>query len=215
MISATATSPTRRDILKDELLNFNCYKFSRGIKAERPLSRRIVSAEECLCTRDTTEKICERGRLVSLHFREISGEEETRIKDRITDPDIPLDRIGVFRPDDKLNFINVPTEFLNVLWNAAVAADGVLRSVELTVQPQKGGAWAVYEVHLKEEIAEPFKLRTGIYYDRYKIGPPRPNPLVELRAISGNVKFATFVLAVIVAGWISRWIGEWISKLLH
>jgi hypothetical protein len=132
---------------------------------------------------------------------------------------IPVDRIGVFRPNDSLNFINVPAEFLNVLWNAAIAADGVLRSIELTVQPQQGGAWAVYEVHLKEEIAEAFDLRKGIYYDQFKIGPPRSNPmLVELRAISARLKSWSFVYVVLgffLAWFIWQRVGEWITKLLH
>jgi hypothetical protein len=88
MVSASATSSTR-DVLEDRFLTFNCYKFSRGINATRPLSRRWVLAEECLCTRDTTDKICDRNTSYSLHFRETTEEEVSEIMNRITDPDIP------------------------------------------------------------------------------------------------------------------------------
>lgn len=207
----TSSTPPTRDLHEDKFLYFNCYKFSRGIRMGRPLSRRIVSAEKCLCTGDTTEKICDRNRFYSLHFREITDEEEARTKDRITDPDIPVDRIGAFRPNDDLNFINVPTEFLNVLWNAAIAADGVLRSIQLTVQPQRDGLrWAVFEAHLKEEIAEPFELPRD-KHSNPKVGPPRNNPVVaelreqlRLRWSRVGPGIITIAVGVLLALWIAK-----------
>jgi hypothetical protein len=124
------------------------------------------------------------------------------------DPDIPVDRIGVF--DDKFNSINVPSDFLNVLWNAAIAADGVLRSIQLTVQPQKDGRWAIIEVHLKEEIAEPFELpfdKGG----RPKVILPRANPVVaELRAPKLRGRSWVSGIAIIAAGVL---VALWIAKL--
>jgi hypothetical protein len=129
---------------------------------------------------------------------------------RIPDPDIPVDRIGIFNPNEDLNFINVPTEFLNVLWKAAIAADGVLRSIQLTVQPQKGGSWAVFEAYLKEEIAETFELPVD-KQSRPKIGPPRADPVVaELRALRalswGRLLPGVIIIAagVLIALWIAK-----------
>jgi hypothetical protein len=73
--------------------------------------------------------------LYSLYFYETSDEEEAENQKEC---------IGVFRPGET-SFIYVPPDFLEALWTAAIAADGVLRSIQLTVQPQKGGHWAVFE----------------------------------------------------------------------
>jgi hypothetical protein len=146
MISSKET-PSTRDILKDEFLNFNCYQFSRGIKAGRPASSREVSAEQCVCTRDTS-KICDPSQLYSLCFFETSDEQEAENQKRLSKyPDIPPDRIGVFDPDGKTSFIYVPPDFLEALWTAAIAADGVLRSIQLKVQPQKGGTGQYSRLH--------------------------------------------------------------------
>jgi hypothetical protein len=122
-----------------------------------------------------------------------------------------VDRIGVFLPDDKFNSINVPSESLNVLWKAAIAADGVLRSIQLTVQQQRGGSWAVFEAHLKEEITETFELPVD-KQSRPKIGPPRPDPtLLELRLIRERLTPRLWTgVAIIAAGVL---IALWIAKL--
>jgi hypothetical protein len=209
MVSTNRTSSTR-DSLKDHFLNFNCYQFSRGITSARP-PRRSVSAEQCLCTRDTP-KICDRNQLYSLHFYELPDEEEAeRQRELSENPDIPYDRIGVFRPDDGDAFIHVPPNFLDALWNAAIAADGVLRSIQLSVQPQKSGGWAVFEAYLKEEIAEPFPVDKS---SRPKVGPPRAEPsLVELRAIRAQLRPTVWSVwlgvTIIAAGvLVALWIGN-------
>jgi hypothetical protein len=216
MISATATS-SARDVLEDQFLNFNCYKFSRGINAGRPLSSRTVSAEECLCTRDTT-KICDSDFLYSFHFRETTDEEQAERQRDTSEkyPDISPDRIGVFRPNTE-TFIHVPPHFLDVLWRAALAADGVLRSIQLTVQPQKGGGWAVFEVYLKEEIAETFELPVD-KHSRPKAGPPRANPVViELREMRAWLRWRgkwgiVPSIAIIAAGVL---VALWIASVWH
>jgi len=210
MVSATATSSTR-DFLKDQLLTFNCYQFSRGVRATRPLSRRWVSAGQCLCTHDP-DKICDPSRLYDLHFNESSDEEAANELKEINErfPDIPPDRIGVFNPDGEMSFIYVPPHFMDVLWSAAIAADGVLRSVSLTAQPQGERRWAVFEATLNERIAEPFELpidKSG----RPKAIPPRANPVVaELRALRalswGRLLPGVIIIAagVLIALWIAK-----------
>ena len=208
MVSASETSLTR-DILEDQFLNFNCYQFSRGIKAGRPLSGRWVCAEQCLCTRDTPE-ICDRTRLYTVCFYETSDKEEAEKQKRLSEkyPDTPRDRIGVFQPDREITFIYIPSHFLDVLWAAAIAADGVLRSIQLSVQPQKSGGWAVFEASLKEEIAEPFELPVD-KHSRPKVGAPRAEPaVIELRAVRAQLRFwpgvAIIVVGVLIASWIAH-----------
>jgi hypothetical protein len=201
MGSAKGT-PSTRDILKDQYLTFNCYQFSRGVKSGRPLSHRWVSAEQCLCTHDSV-RICDPGRLYNLRFYETSNEWEAVHQKEIigTYPDIPPDRIGVFRADGETSLVSVPPDFLDVLWNAALAADGVLRSISLSVQPQKGGGWAVFEATLKEEIAEPFELPVD-KRSRPKISPPRADPtVVELRGVRAQLRSRVWLsVAIIAAG---------------
>jgi hypothetical protein len=101
-----------------------------------------------------------------------------------------------------------------VLWNAAIAADGVLRSIQLTVQPQKDGGWTVFEAYLKEEIAEPFELpfdKGG----RPKVMPPRADPVVaELRALKLRPQWRSWAsgITIIAAGVL---VALWIAKLWH
>jgi hypothetical protein len=214
MISSSKEMPSTRDILKDEFLNFNCYQFSRGVKTGRPLSRRWVSAEQCLCTRDTP-KICDPSRLYSIHFYETSNEEEAnKQKDLERYPDISADRIGVFSPDDGDSFIYVPPQFLDTLWTAALAADGVLRSIQLSVQPQKADRWAVFETTLKEEIAETFELPVDKRL-RPKVGPPRADPIVvELGAMRAQLLRSRFWPGVAIIA-IGVLIALWIANLWH
>jgi hypothetical protein len=163
-----------------------------------------------LCTHDTA-KICDPDFLYSFHFSETTDEEHAERQRDTSEkyPDIPPDRIGVFRPNTE-TVISVPPQFLDVLWSAALAADGVLRSIQLTVQPQKGGAWAVIGVHLKEEIAETFELPVD-KQSRPKIGPPRADPMVaELRALRalswGRLLPGVIIIAagVLIALWIAK-----------
>jgi hypothetical protein len=68
-----------------------------------------------------------------------------------------------------------------------IVTDGVLRSISLSVQAQKGGGWAVFEAMLKEEIAEPFELPVD-KRSRPKISPPRADPtVVELRGVRAQL----------------------------
>jgi len=206
-----ASANGSRDILNDHFLNFNCYQFSRGIRAGRPLSHRWVSAEQCLCTRDTA-KICERNRSYSFSFSETSDEQEAEHQKNLSErfSDIPYDRIGVFHPDGRETFITVPPHFLDALWTAAIAADGVLRSIQLSVQPQERADWAVFEASLKEEIAESFELPHD-KNSRPLIGPPRVQPMVtELRAVQALLRsrawssVAVIVVGVLIALWVAK-----------
>jgi hypothetical protein len=140
-----------RDILKDQRLTFVCYRLSRGIRAKQPLSRRRrwVSANDCVCTRDTKE-ICDPTRLYSFAFYETSNEEEGEQMD-LFEKDSPPNRIGVFDPDGGPALIRVPTHFLDLMWDAGLAADGVLRSIEITIQSQNGGGWAIFEASFNEK----------------------------------------------------------------
>jgi hypothetical protein len=121
-----SSTPPNRDTLQDQRFAFNCGQFARGITAGRPLSHRWVTAKECLCTDDTPE-ICDPTRLYNLNFYELSDEAMAQRQRDLSEkyPDIPPDQIGVF--DDGSTSIFVPPHFMDVVWNAALAADGVLR----------------------------------------------------------------------------------------
>jgi hypothetical protein len=205
------SSKAARDILEDHSVTFNCYQLSRGVRTRRPLSRRWVYAEQCLCTQDTTET-CDTSKLYNITFYEASDEEAAKLQgDMEKYPDIPLDRIGVLHPDGEPNLVHVPSDFMDVLWGAAVEADGVLRSITLTVQPQKQeGTWAVFEVTLSEQIAEPFELPVDKSF-RPKVSPPRASQMVvELQAVRAQLRalfwpgIATVAVGVLVALWIAK-----------
>jgi hypothetical protein len=137
----TSSQETTRDIAQDRYLTFSCPHFSRGARAGRPMSRRWVSADQCLCTHDE-HGICDPSQLYSICFYETSDDEE--VKNRQQYPHIPADRIGVFDPSGGgTNLIYVPPHFLDLLWTTAVAAGGVLRSISLSLQPQDNERWAV------------------------------------------------------------------------
>lgn len=80
-----------RDVLEDRSLIFNCYQFSRGVKGERPRSRRWVNADQCLCV-DDRDKICDPTLVYSFSFSERSDEEATQSNKDISarNPKIPL-----------------------------------------------------------------------------------------------------------------------------
>ena len=208
MISSKA--PSTRDILKDQLLTFNCYQFSRGVTAGRPRSRRWVSAEQCLCTHDP-DRILDASLPYTIFFREMSEEEETRQKKQSEEYGWPPDHIGVFRDVDN-SWVNVPADFLDLLWAAAIAADGVLRSIELTVQRQREERWAIFEVRFSEKMGEPFEVQ----YDKRSrpiITLPRAHPVVaEFRVILAKLK--SILLAVVIIAVVAL-IASWIAKLWH
>jgi hypothetical protein len=190
MISSSKGTPSTRDILEDRLLTFNCGQFARGITASRPLSHRWVTAKECLCTHDTRE-ICDPTRLYNLQFYELSDEAMAQRQRDLSEkyPDTPPDQIGVFQPDGGPTSIFVPPHFLDVLWNAALAADGVLRSITLTAQPRKRGGWSIFDVSLSEEMAEFFEWPLD-KNSNPKFAPPRNDPaVVELRAVREQLRW--------------------------
>ena len=202
--------PTR-DILKDKHLTFVCYRLSRGVRVERPLSRRRrwVSADDCLCTSDTKE-ICNPTRLYSFAFHETSEEEEAEQMD-LFEKDISQDRIGTFDADSGPTLIRVPAHFLDLLWNAGLAADGVLRSIEITIQPQDRGGWAIFEASFNEKFAQPFNWPVD-KNSRPKVAPLPADPaVVELRALRARLRFdawsgvAIIAVGVLVAFLIQLW----------
>ena len=199
-----------RDILKDQHLTFVCYHLSRGVSAKRPLSRRRrwVSANDCACTRDTKE-ICDPTRLYSFAFYETSDEEGEQMD--LFEKDAPPDRIGVFDPDRAPTLIRVPTHFLDLLWNAGLAADGVLRSIEMIIQSQNRGGWAIFEASFNEKYVEPFNWPLDKNL-RPKIGPPPADPtVVELRELRTRLRLEAWsgvvILAVVVL--VTLWIQLW------
>jgi hypothetical protein len=170
--------PSTRKILQDRHLIFNCFQFSRGATAERPRSRRWVSADQCRCTHDPN-KILDATLAYTIHFREASEEEEAQEKKESEKYGMPPDCIGEFESVQG-SWINVPSDFLDLLWAAAIAADGVLRSIELTVQRQGGERWAIFEVRFSEKMGEPFEVQ---YDKRSRATIIPPHPVVrELRA---------------------------------
>ena len=200
-----------RDILKDQHLTFVCYHLSRGVRAKQPLSRRRrwVSANDCVCTRDTKE-ICDPTRLYSFAFYETLDEEGAEQMD-LFQKDTPRDRIGVFDPDSGPTLIRVPTHFLDLLWDAGLAADGVLRSIEITIQSQNPGGWAIFEASFNEKFAEPFDWPLDKNL-RPKVAPPPADPtVVELRVLRTRLRWdawssvAIIAVGVLVALWLQLW----------
>ena len=218
-VGRTRVAASKHDVLEDQYLTFNCYQLSRSVRAGRPLSRRWITASQRLCT-DDKEKICIPGLLYSFWFYESSDQEEEQSQKETSKrlPDIPLDRIGVFHPNGDHNIIHVPSDFMERLWAAAVAADGVLRSFSISIQPQgrdglEKGLWAVFEVTLNEMIAEPFELSVD-KQSKPKIGPPRLEPaVVELRALRAGLKWPT--LSGVITVTVGVLIALWIAKLWH
>ena len=150
MVSSTGTSSRRKS--QDQWLTFNCYQFSRGVTAERPRSRRWVSAEQCLCTHDP-DKILDATLPYKIFFIEMSEDEETQERKRLEELRWPPDHIGVLNLGiGRESWINVPSDFMDLLWTAAIAADGVLRSIELTVQQQPEGRLVIFEVRFSEKM---------------------------------------------------------------
>ena len=172
-----------------------------------------------MCT-DDREKICAPGLLYSFDFSETSDEEEESSQKRTSERtlDIPPDRIGVFFPNGENSRIHVPCDFMESLWAAAVAADGVLRSFTISIQPQgreglEKGLWAVFEVTLNEMIAEPFELPVDKHFQP-KISPPRAEPaVVELRALRRELRWPIWSGAITVT--VGVLIALWIAKLWH
>jgi len=199
MVSSAGTSSRRKS--QDQWLTFNCYQFSRGVTAERPRSRRWVRAEECLCT-DDPDKISDATLLQTISFHEVSEEEETQEKKELEEHGWPPDFIGIL--GGAQSWVNVPSDFFDLLWSAATAADGVLRSITLKVQRHED-RWIVFEVGLSEKMGEPFKVQ----YDRRSrpiLTPSRDDPVVrELRAVRAQLKWrgwsgiAIIALGVLVA----------------
>ena len=190
--------PTR-DILQDQHLTFACYHLSRGVRAERPLShrRRWVFANDCVCTRDTKE-VCDPARLYSFAFYETSDEDEAEQMD-LFEKDSPPDRIGVFDPEKGPTLIRVPTHFLDLLWDTGLVADGVLRSIEITVQPQDRGGWAIFEALFNEKVAQPFDWPLDKNL-RPKVAPPPADPaVVELRALRAQLRLDAWSGVIIIA----------------
>jgi len=211
MVSSTGTSPTR-NILKDQWLTFNCYEFSRRVSAGRPRSRRWVSADKCLCTRDPG-KILDATLPYTIFFVEMSEEEERQEKKRLEGLGWPPDHIGVLNLGiDGDSWVNVPSDFMDLLWTAAIAADGVLRSIELTVQQQQPEErLVIFEVRFSEKMGEPFKVQ----YDKRSrpiITPPRADPVVaELRALRALSWRRLLPGVIIIAAGVL--IALWIAKL--
>lgn len=200
-----------RDVQKDEHLTFVCYHLSRGVRAERPLSRRHrwVSANNCVCTHDT-KQICDATRLYSFAFYETSDEDEAEQTD-LFEKDTLLDRIGVFEPDKGPTLIRVPTHFLDLLWNAGIAADGVLRSIEITIQAQNRGGWAIFDASFNERLAQPFDWPLD-KNSRPKVAPPPVGPaVVELRNLRARLRWDAWSGVVIIAGGVlvALWIQLW------
>jgi hypothetical protein len=137
----------------------------------------------------------------------VSEEEETQEKKELEEHGWPPDSIGIF--DGAQSWVNVPSDFFDLLWSAATAADGVLRSITLKVQRHED-RWIVFEVGLSEKMGEPFKVQ----YDRRSrpiITPPRPHPVVaELRALRalswGRLLPGVIIIAagVLIALWIAK-----------
>jgi hypothetical protein len=172
------------------------------------MSRRWVSADQCLCTHDE-QRICDPGQLYSICFYETSDDEEAKNRQQLFEqyPHIPADRIGVFDPSGGgTNLIYVPPHFLDLLWTTAVAGGGVLRSISLSLQPQDNERLAVVEAILHEEITEPFRPP--------KASQPRTgDPAVELRGRRTLLtRLAWAAIAAIAAGSLA---ALWIANLTH
>jgi hypothetical protein len=174
------------------------HEFSRYVHAGR---RRTVTASKCLCTWQSA-KICDRTQLYEINFRPqatrlIFWKETDTLyrafdREKTEGPDVwPPDRIGAFVPADEEGKgyanIDVPPQLMDLLWEAALAADGVIRKITLYVKPQKAkaGYWWVFSVTLHENIWDDVELLV----DAPKESPPRPNPaVVELRSVQAELK---------------------------
>jgi hypothetical protein len=148
MSSSKETPSTYGEVKSDDhtyRLEFHCYNFSRRISltaSNSPRSRRHVTATQCLFVPspyfdpsnwpnlDPTD-------LYRIDFYENWDDEVAERKERNAEQGFAEDRIGVFIPHEQWANIHVPSSFLDHLWDAAVAADGVLRSISMTVQLQK------------------------------------------------------------------------------
>jgi hypothetical protein len=160
---------------------------------------RWVIASKCLCTHQS-EKICDPTQLYRSAFywqlpSRLIFPKDTDLK---IEDSWPPDAIGSFIPENEHAVahanIYVPPLFWDLLWEAALAADGVIREISFTVKPQKRngqihvGCWWVFEVYLHEKIWDGVELRVD------KDGVPRPSPpranpgLIELRDVREELK---------------------------
>jgi hypothetical protein len=177
------------------LLTFHCRDFSRTLRSGRPRSRREVVAEDCSCPRPPEEGICDPTYSYTMNIWEVEDEAHEEEKKRGVELGIYPERIGVFIPSDGVARIFVPPSFMNVLWDAALAADGGLRSIDLEVKRQRhrsGKAtsqekvmWAVIGISLRERIEQ----RKGV------------RAQLKLLTWSG---IATVAIGVLIALWIAR-----------
>jgi hypothetical protein len=171
------------------------------------MSRRWVSADQCLCTHDE-QGLCDPSRLYSFCFYETSDDEVVKNRQQLFEqyPHIPADRIGEFDPSGGTNLIYVPSHFLDLLWTMAVATGAVLRSVSLSLQPQHNERWAVVEAIIHEEVTEPFKPSKA---PQWRVG----DSAVELsgrRTVLTRLGWAA--IAAIAAGSLA---ALWIVNLTH
>lgn len=137
-------------------------------------------------------------------FVETSNEEQD--EKRRSSANVPFtDRIGVLDTSDLRAHMAISHDFMDVLWDAALAKDGVVRVITLTVQRQGGeDSWAIFDVQLSEGITDEFELR----YDKEgkpQSSPPRADPVVvackavrtQLRVLVG----CSIFIAMILVGW--------------
>lgn len=201
----TSSQETTRDMAQDRYLTFSCSQFSRGARAGRPMSRRWVSADQCLCTHDE-QGICDPRQRYNMRFYETSDDEEVRNRQQLFEqyPHISADRIGVFDPSGGTNLIYVSSHFLDLLWITAVGAGGVLRSISLSVQPQDNELWAVVEAILHEEITEPVRPPQA---SQPRTGDPE---LRGRRTLLTRLAYAT--IAAMAAGLL---VAFWMANLTH
>jgi hypothetical protein len=193
-----------RKILEERHLTFNCYEFSRAVTAGRPRSSRWVSAERCQCTQDP-HKILDVGPLCTISFREMSEEEEKKELEKYGSAP---DEIGVLREDQSAG-VMVPSDFMDPLWAAAIATDGVLRSISLKVRRHdENNYWVITEVAFSEKSGEPIEVQ---YDKRARATIIPPHPVVrELRAQRKRPVWSG--IAIIAAGVL---IALLIAKLWH
>jgi hypothetical protein len=161
-----------------------------------------------LPTHASSEEICSRNVLYELFITEIWDEEAEEKRSEISSkyPDIPPDRIGAFNPEEGNAFINVPPRFMDVLWTAAVAADGVIRSIDLRVQPQGQSKqhWAIFDISLSERIADIHELGFDKNGDP-KVSPPRPDPaVIELRGMRARLDILVIAVGVLIVLLVAR-----------
>jgi hypothetical protein len=137
----------------------------------------------------------------------LSCRQRKRLKET---PTFPLPASAYSVSDDASALIYMRPQFLDTLWDAALAADGVLRSITLSGQPQDKEHWAIFEISLNENIEDHFELAfdKGV---RPKISPPRADPaVVELRGLRAQLRsrgwsdVAIIAVGVLVALWIAR-----------